>query len=152
MLGGAALVSAVGLLNMVVQWPLMRDALRSARWPMVKGRVTASGFEDGPPAGRYFHTPTGRATVTYKYELHGRELTGDRIFVGDDEFESAYEAQKRTRYYYPGVSVDVFYDPDNPSRTVLETGLTWSRSWKFLLGAFLFGVGVFGLITAWQRV
>jgi uncharacterized protein DUF3592 len=151
MLAGAGIVTAAGLLNMGLQWPLLREAVRSARWPMVKGRVTASEFQEGPLEGRYIRTTTGRAAVTYQYELNGRELTGDRIFVGDEEFGSAYQAQKRTRHYYPGVAVDVFYDPADPSLTVLETGLTWSHSWKFFLGAFLFGVGVFGLITAWQR-
>ena len=138
---GGVVISVAGLATMGLEWPRLREALRSARWPKVPGRVTASEFKAGPLAGRYIRTTTGRAAIAYQYELNGRELTGNRVFVGDDEFGSAYDAQRRTRHYYAGVGVDVYYDPADPSRTVLETGVNSSRAWKFLTGVAMLALG-----------
>ncbi len=142
---GGVVISVAGVATMGLEWRLLREALRSARWPKIVGRVTASEFKSGPLAGRYIRTTTGRAAISYQYELNGRELTGSRVFVGDEEFGSAYDAQRRTRHYYAGVVVDVYYDPADPSRTVLEAGVNWSRAWKFLTGVAMlaFGVAVF---------
>ena len=138
---GSIVIAGAGVATMLLEWRHLREALQSSRWPRVQGRVTASEFEAGPPRGRYLRTASGRAAITYQYEFNGRELTGKRVFVGDEEFGSAYEAQRRSRHYYPGVAVDVYYDPTDPSRTVLEKGPTWSRAWKFVSGALMVVVG-----------
>jgi len=144
---GTTVVAAAGVVMMFLEWPVLREALRSSRWPTVQGRVITSEFEEGPLEGRYIRTTTGRAVVSYQYQFSGHELTGNRIFVGDKEFGSAYEAQRRVRHYYPGVTVEVFVDPNNPTRAVLERGLSAKQVGKFVLGAFLLAIGVYALTT-----
>ena len=122
------------------------EAARSKRWPSVKGRVSSAQFQEALPSGVFIRTARGRAVITYHYELNGQERSGSRVFVGDDGFGSAYEAQRRTRHYYPGVSIDVYYNPQDPSRTVLETGPMAADLWKFLFSILLVCGGVSVLI------
>ena len=145
---GPVVLSGVGLATAALEWPILREGLRSMRWPSVRGRVTSSEFKDGPFSGRYIRTTTGRALVTYQYEVNGHEVTGTRVFVGDQDFGSAYEAQRRTRHYYPGVSVAVYYDPREPSQSVLERGVPWARRWKFFMGVALLVAGVAVIISS----
>jgi hypothetical protein len=102
----------------------------------------------GPLAGRYIRTTTGRAAVTYQYEVNGHQLTGRRVFVGDENCASAYEARRRVRHYYSGVSVQVHYDPAEPSRAVLEAGLTWSQGWKFVTSILIVIAGIAVLLSS----
>ena len=140
-LGGIAL-AGVGVASAILEWRTILEAARSRRWPRVQGRVISAEFQKAPASGVFMRPAKGRAAISYRFELNGLERSGNRVFVGDDRFGSAYEAQKRTRHYYPGVSVDVYYDPQDPSRTVLETG---PRAWDLsmlLLSILLLCVGV----------
>ena len=139
-------VSGFGLANAILEWPKIREGVRSLRWPSALGHVTSSEFQDGPLTGRFIRTTTGRAAVTYQYEINGRKMTGTRVFVGDEDVASAYEAQRRVRHYYPGVSVQVYYHPADPSRAVLERGLTWTHGWQFFLGILIMIAG--GVVVA----
>ncbi len=113
-----------------------RDVRQAARWPKTAGRIVKSRTEartivsnitPGAPSG-----PGGRrgsatagirnfAAIAFDYTVDGKHHTGTRVSVGDDTGNTSV-AETLARYPM-GKKVDVFYDPANPGRSVLERSL-----------------------------
>ena len=139
--GGAALWGAGSL---------AADGAASEHWTETKGRVVASGVEtrrdvgatDGPAAPRrYEHRPA----VRYTYTAGGATYTADRVRFGENTAERGEGARARAQAeadrYPEGQDVSVFYDPDDPSRAVLEPGRQ-STPWILIVGLLASGMGV----------
>lgn len=61
--------------------------------------------------------------ISYKYVVNNKDYIGDRIYFSAVASISEGEAIVfENKYALPGTVVDVYYDPDNPSLAVLETG------------------------------
>ncbi|HEY5706791.1 MAG TPA: DUF3592 domain-containing protein [Terrimicrobiaceae bacterium] len=110
------------------------QARASSAWPQVSGEITHSEITDSDSS----YSPL----VRYKYSVSDRSFAGERICFGLDRMFAGYKfAQRYTQRYPVGSPVAVYYDPDQPSQSVLEPGIT-KRA--FIPMAFGLGFAIFG--------
>jgi hypothetical protein len=85
-------------------------------WPATTGtllQAEAVGVFSGGSA-KY------RIDVAYTYEVNGRSYRGDRLTPGDGSFRDLRSAQSALRGLDSGRPVTVYYDPADPTRSVLR--------------------------------
>ena len=109
-------------------------------WHNTSGTITASSVEVHH-SGR--GATTSRPRIEYRYRVGEREYTGDRYNFLEIS-SNGPETGRVTGQYQPGSPVTVYYDPDDPSRAVLESGIP-SMAWglaTFLQPFILIGVAM----------
>jgi hypothetical protein len=89
-----------------------RKAKASLQWPSVAGTVLLSQMVEYS-AGE---TNSSYPSVTYSYVVNGQALQSSRVSFHPSKSE------KVVKKYPTGNSVQVFFDPQDPSTAVLETG------------------------------
>jgi len=123
---------------------------KSRSWPTASGTILDSSMEahhnrdeDGDIKTTY------GASIQYKYLVDGQEFQGNRRTFTNVRTSSVRNTEKILERYPLGSSVDVFYDPDDPSSSVLEPGVG-AGTYILLavaIGFFIFGIaGVIGII------
>ena len=125
-------------------------AQKSRSWPTASGTVQDSGMESHQSRDEDGDIKTTYgATIQYKYTVDGQEFVGDRRTFSNVRTSSVRNTEKILERYPLGSSVDVFYDPDDPSSSVLEPGVGAATYILLLvpIGFLVFGIaGVLGLI------
>jgi hypothetical protein len=93
-------------------------------WPVTDGTITYVSVMHSSHSADLF--------VWYEFQVNGETYRGYRVCYGDqpdaDDFASAHPV---------GSTVEVHYNPNNPSSCVLETRLTSDDLTFFFLGLFL---------------
>ena len=143
-----ALVSTWGAV--VTAWIAVKTA-RAARtriWPTAIGVITASTIQEGPSAGMLIPVARYRAAIAYQYEIDGRVLSGTRITMDESQFESRPWAEDRLRRYPLSATVRVSYDPGDPSRAVLQPGISTEHMQGLGAGLLFLVVGVLAVLHA----
>lgn len=139
-------VTAVG--SGVTFWlgkPLRDQAVASRSWPATEGRIVRSTLEESRKDGKTHYS----ADIGYEYQLDGRTLTGSRVWIGDAYSSSpGNEFRTAVKRYPVGRQVQVHYDPQDPTESVLEPGPTWSGSLLFLIGLGVLAIGGLLLLSA----
>jgi hypothetical protein len=115
-------------------------------WTRTSGRITSSYVEEIPgPAedgGTHF-----RSVVRYAYEARGRTFESERVSVASSPVSTTAdraEAQQVVDRYPAGSAVNVWFDPGDPHRSVLERGVPRAQAViPFLIGLALIGAGLF---------
>jgi hypothetical protein len=88
--------------------------------------------------------------VQYRYRVDGRDFLGERITSdsvrvlgarSDERSRNRGLVQRILARYPEGAAVRVYYDPDDPNRSVLEPGVTRGAQLKAALGSLLFVAG-----------
>lgn len=116
-------------------WTILQNARASATWPTAEGTITASEVthssdEDGD---------SYRPEVAYDYQAGGQFHTSYTIKFGENSYSSRRRAETIAANYPVGKQVTVYYDPEQPGRSVLEPGVTG--------GSYIvLGVGVFFIL------
>ena len=132
--GGAVVVSSI--------WELVQ-AFGSARWLRADGVILCSKIQrssDGDSGNVY------RADISYAYNVAGNDLVGARPRFGSRGFLSwSGPAERMTEKYRVGARVTVWYDPEDPRESVLETGMTTLAWGGLACGATVFAAGVYWL-------
>ena len=112
-------------------------AYESRGWPGVPGVVVSSKVVriSGSRSRRSGPRRTSRAAaVEYRYVVGDQEHVGRRIsFAGTPAGDGARDVVRR---YPRGADVTVYYDPDDPSSSVLEVGMVSVAPW------ILIGIGL----------
>jgi len=140
--GNAPLVIFAGLFGLaclVFSLAGWRHARRAADWPSVLGQVLSSGVvevahdADGRQTRRY------AARIEYAYAVAGVDYRSNQIALGVTTSGSRAGAQAVADRYPAGASIEVHFDPANPSTAALEnpTGFWWL---PMLVGLFCLGV------------
>jgi hypothetical protein len=81
-----------------------------------------------------------RPKVLYSYVVEGVSFRAERIAMGEVNSSIESSARKKADAYKPGMAVDVWYDPKEPSSATLSLS---SPYWVYFLYAiFLLGCGV----------
>ncbi len=129
--------------NAMLAWKQYR---KSKDWLPVMGLVTTSCLQenDGGSDG----TNTYEPRITYTYQVMGQSYESSRIAFGSDgvTYEIRKRAERVVARHPPGSQTIIHYNPDDPSKSVLERQYNLSHA---IFG--LFGVlGGLGLIyIAW---
>lgn len=112
----------------------------SLTWPTAAGTVKTAEVRKYRTKGG----PQFMAHATYKYSVNGRAYTGDRIRFGQYAGAQA-AADADVAKYAPNTSVQVRYDPRDPSVSTLEPGTAGHNVWGLVLaitGAIIAGLSV----------
>jgi hypothetical protein len=127
-----------GLFGMAMTAPTIFTALRCRNWPRVMGKIESRGIThdhtshgDNDGGDRYI------PFATYVYSVEGQEYHGQRISFGDHGGSSKY-AEKAIERLGPSMNVEVFYDPMDPSQSVLDTKFGFFVTFPFLICTLFF--------------
>jgi hypothetical protein len=135
-----SLVPAVAALAACV-WLLWIGAenLRSGSWPRAEGTVDSIRVVQkvGSRGGLQY-----AAEVRYTFSVDGEVYHGDRFNTRGDYLAGEEAAADVTRTYRPGGACTVAYDPSDPARCFLETGVTWHTWGKIAIGVVAGLVGL----------
>ena len=148
------LVGLMGL-GLLALWLMLHLAsnfyfsVTSAHWPRATARVVSSGvYASGAGAGATFSPQ-----VKYEFENAGKSYQADNIRYLLGTFYNAESATEVQSAYPVGRVVSVAYDPQDPSRSVLEPGVPQGMWTQALIPIFFFGLCgyIFFEITHPQR-
>ena len=102
-------------------WRQWKSARRSRSWPTTRCTILQARIASRTETGSEGDTHTVyEPRVRYAYEIGGRRYEGDRIRFG--AFRESEKGARAILDRYPvGASVEVRYDPSDPSVAALET-------------------------------
>jgi hypothetical protein len=86
----------------------------ASSWPIIEGRVLFSKTSSGNSAGNH------QTEIRYEYVLRGRRYGGAASLLARHDQSFAL-----SKAHPEGQAIEVHYDPANPERSVIETGITW---------------------------
>jgi hypothetical protein len=116
-----------------------RIALSSSSWPSSLGVITdvvAKPWTDSDGRQKWF----GR--TVYSYAVDGKDYTSDLTdFSPGEKRSDMAEALADVRQFHPGLKVDVYYNPADPSVAVISRGLPAGRA------VLLIAVAAVGLVS-----
>ncbi len=145
---GGVLVLVGVLLVFVWGGRSLDEGSESESWPTVEGKVTATRIDRRGGRNRIEDKRRYTPRVSYEYVVDGKTHRSDRIdFLPDGHStrdRSAAEAVLQR--YSKGSTVEVFYDPADPSTSCLEPGVKLGIS--FLAGIGTMGLGLVVIATA----
>jgi hypothetical protein len=125
------LLALAALLPAAALPPYLR-AKNSAQWPRTKGVITSSYLEVG-----YFRQMKGyRGVVRYRYQVGSAEYSGYRLSFNRGHLAIEGAWQKVIDAYPVGKTVEVFYDPKDPSFAILEPGLIGEMALLYKMDLF----------------
>ena len=127
------LLLAVGIALTVWGISVAREAIDSRSWPAVKGTVVLSETRHVPASQRPDRRRSYEPDVAVEFEVDGQRLVCDRLSFATLSFDRAIYVHELLRPYTVGKTVDVYYDPDDPARSILDPRLRFTA---FLLPAF----------------
>lgn len=132
-------VGSVFLLAFLVLWTilllfmdgcavwLLAKNVSAMSYPSVVGEITSSEPVDAKT--------TSRQAVEFRYSVNGQEFTGNRRSFVDANFSGQKSEPKLLAEQFPvGRSIDVFYNPTDPSDSALDRSLS---GLPFLIGLFV---------------
>ncbi len=134
-------------------WEMLQLAKASTSWTQAEAQIDFARSEfhrvGGANSAQNYHQPV----VRYHFEVDGQRHEGDRVRFADLRFRDrtgAARSQEIIDRYAGHPKVPVFHDPEDPTRSVLEPGVT---AGTFSLGANVFimlllGVGLLAF-DAW---
>ena len=122
-------------------------ARESVTWPAVKGLIARSEMTSHLSSGAHGSSSTVyHAEILYNYRLSGVPYSSNRVSFGDYDSGFPSHAQAIVNRYPKGISVQVYYNPQSPELSVLETGVN-GATYFLPLGGFLFFVT--GCLMLW---
>lgn len=113
---------------------------KSKNWIIAEGEIISSKIQES-----YFDEGVMyRAIIHYKYTIGGKKYSSKRIFYGD-YIGKNFSKSVRTlvNKYDKREKVLVYYNPHNPRRSVLETGVHPVIYRELFIGILFFAISVF---------
>jgi hypothetical protein len=147
---------------------IFQKGSKSQQWPYVVGKIIEAKVKSnlaGLNSGVFVGTNTGwsigrrgnetvinkityRVEVTYAYTANGKSLVGNRRKFADFEWYYTINAANEELKNFPvGKELCVYYDPINPSDSVLKVGNSTRTQLTLFIGI---GLMLFSLIAAWN--
>jgi len=90
-------------------------------------------------------TSSGAPQVEYRFSIAGREFRGNRLEIPARSPSSRDEARRQLSVYRPGDRITVFYDPTDPSQSVIRHP-RMNCFFTFGLGGFALAFGATGAL------
>jgi hypothetical protein len=126
----------VGILQFAWSTYSWYEALQTTRWPTTTGTISFAKVVEVSGGGGTGYVPT----VTYTYEVRGVSYLGKKIHVLDGS-DMPSRAQQTIREFGTNSTVQVFFDPDDPSNALLKPGLYLDLFLWLALSLFAIGIG-----------
>ncbi|MCH2182623.1 MAG: DUF3592 domain-containing protein [Mariniblastus sp.] len=144
-LGGGILFSIIGIWHLV-------QARQTLDWPSVQGRVISSSVltrqsprhQAGEPSRGISFYPR----VKFEYAVAGTGYQGDQVSIGEVGMALRASAEGVSAKYRPDQVVNVYYDPLQPGRAVLEPGAQGTTYFWLGIGLGLVAVGLLIAVVA----
>lgn len=123
----------------------------SQKWPVAEGTIVRSEVEEviesrersddginARPARQYLRY---RPIIEYQWQVGGETFNRNRrnYSAAQANEDTRAEAEAIIAPYPVGARVDIRYDPDKPSRAILEPGPHWDGLSVTLIAALVFG-------------
>jgi hypothetical protein len=108
----------------------INKGMQSENWDKGTARVTSSEIEKtenrSKDAQGFTRTSTSFSVrVQYTYTVEGSCYEGNTIGFGTMSHNEKSDAQEELKSYPKGKTIVVYYDPENPSDSVLKEGVFW---------------------------
>ena len=129
--------------------PMVMNALASKGWPSVDGVVAVSDFttnrdsDDG--------NVTYGASISYDYTVNGAPHMGSNVHFGQYSTSDPSYGRGIVNRYPVGTRMPVYYDPNNPSTSVLEPGAGWSSFMVAGIGGLFALIGFIGAFFQFKK-
>lgn len=128
----------IGFILLSTSLAYVAEGYKSENWLKTKGEVF-EGYESKGMIAIYSYVFHNYDSFSYLYEVNGIEFKGYRIGIG---------VNSSSKDYYKGELVDVYYDPLNPSNSVLVKGVSYSQFFTIIIACGLIAVGA----ALWKRI
>ena len=116
LLGGLFML-IIGLgLTTVLSRTVLKDAKASESWLTATGIVTTSEIRETRSGDGYSYSPR----ILYDYQVEDETYSSGRITVADGGSGRSERAESMVEQYPVGEEVEVFYNPEIPSQSLLE--------------------------------
>lgn len=118
-----ALVALAGIAVFSIGWTELNESIASSGWPTTDGVVELAEIQRSDrrdSEGRYRYSPQ----VKYRYQVNGTTFKNDRIGPLEMAFTSEADTRRVIAGYPSGKTVQVYYSSSDPSRALLEPGLS----------------------------
>ena len=117
------IIFSLGIILLLHSFYLFIISTKTKKWTATKGKVLISNIDCsgyiGEEADRLY-----KAKVEYQYNVNGESFFSKKIFYGDYvKANMPYRAKKIIEKYGKDEIITVYYNPDNPKKSVLETGV-----------------------------
>lgn len=141
------LLLLIGVIVTIIGVFTLKNSLEAKKWPTTKGKITSSSVSEERKydSSSKRHKTEYRANIRYSYNVNGRSYYNDRIFFGAVNL-SRSTAEKYTRKYPKGINVIVYYNPEKPEKSVLETSIGFRNLLTLIIGIAIMILGIFFLL------
>lgn len=111
-------VICVGFGGAFLYWSISQFwySYASSSWASTQGTIYESRYVD------HGRRRDGEARIRYSYSVNGRAYEGGNLLPGTLAYTDADEEEK-VQQYRPGMTVPIYYDPENPESSSLEVGV-----------------------------
>lgn len=138
---------AVGAVIMLLGLRAIVRERATRRWPKAEGVIVSSCVDSATHQvrdahGYYVDSTQYAPVVLYRYVVGGRTLDGTALRLSPTSMGNADKAKAISDRYAAGASVDVSYDPADPSRAYLESGTSGGAIFLTAFGGLFVAVGV----------
>jgi hypothetical protein len=109
---------------------MINKGMQSENWEKGTATITSSEIEKteskSKDAQGFTQTSTSYGvSVKYSYTVEGGNYEGNTVGFGTMSHNERSDAQDELKSYPKGKTIDVYYDPENPSDSVLNKGVFW---------------------------
>ena len=109
---------------------MINKGMQSENWDKGTATITSSEIEKtesrSKDAQGFTRTSTSFSVrVTYAYTVEGSNYEGNTVGFGTMSHNERSDAQEELKSYPKGKTIEVYYDPENPSDSVLKKGVFW---------------------------
>ena len=137
----------MGLLVSLVIIVGINSSKESLKWLFInpdtyhqtEGTILSSNIGGGGVWGSW------RFDITYEYMIGEQKFISNRVNFGYQAMSDRSYAQGYVDKYFVGKKVIVFYDPNDPSISVLEPQVRWYTPFSFYIMLLLIALTLFGL-------
>ena len=124
-----------------------KEAISSKYWQQTTAKIINSRVSSRISTSStrsFIRIWTYYVTANYRYKFNGKEYTGSRYTIGTgDTISGPYNEKSEAREwlknseYKINNQINIYVDPNNPSKSVISNKLHWSAFGPFVM-AFLF--------------
>ena len=115
----------------------------SGDWPTTEGKMIESRIKTRRKKGKKKRL----LVIKYAYQVNGSRHINNKAQYLDNVFYSTTRKKEIVSQFPAGKIIPVYYNPDNPSQSVLFPGFsTGSFFGGIALGSIFMGIGMWGLV------